>query len=1198
MHTVVLDDVAFMNPNKAANGDPSVLEFLQVVNSVPFVPDQASLDEKGRTPLKARFCLATTNTEHLNAHVYFSCPAAARRRFPFIIVPTVKKEYQRDDGSGMLDSTKVPTVPGYQDSWNWVVKKVSPSEPDQHGTQGASADVIFTSSNVNLFLQWFSQTIKSFDKDNDTIRRNLQSMNNISLCGHCFLDSNLCKCVVCPGCSKFMDECDCEVQSIQTFEFGFLFAWFLQFCMFLVWKDFFEIIYRYTGLKTFLLMHAHLKAYVNLKAAKEWSAYKVYQVRRMGSRIHDLYTPEFVVGTLVVLSTVYAAFRMYNVVTPQSEPVSTKDFGKCTPEDDSKDANVWYNEDIRLTSFQLSPQITSSKSLSIHKFLESISKNMIYAVVPTQPFKCMVMRLTCLKGNKYVVNNHCIPQVAGVSTMRIRQGSSSGGVDSNIDVFFTETDVVRYPKTDLCVITLNQLPPKKGIFQYVPKKDLNVAFDGIQAKREQNGDITHMSLKRIRSFRRPVKLPGFDDLVINSVPEFMSENGDCGSLIIADTPKGFVVLGIHALRHNKVHEIIGVPLTQDRLHISNEIGVSEPLLSSQSKERSLLPLHPKSVFRYIEGGSCNVYGSFDGFRPTPKSMVTITPMLPLLSPQGYKVQYFKPVMKGWRPWRIAALDMVDPIINFRTDILDSVKFEFWEDIRSRLTPSQIDTIHVLDDFTALNGACGVKYIDKMNTKASAGNPWKKSKEFFLYELEQQRGFQCPLAVNEEIQSRMDNMLERYLDGNRVYPNFCAHLKDEPVSLKKVTMGKTRVFAGAPMDWSLLVRKFFLSHVKLIQENRFIFEAGSGTVVQSYEWTELHNYLVKHGADRMVAGDYKSFDKKMSPLFIRAAFDILIDLAEESDSISSDDLIVMRGIAVDTAYPLIDFNGDLVEFFGSNPSGHPLTVIINSLVNSLYMRYVYRMLSTDPFELPSLHSPRRFKESVSLMTYGDDNIMSVSENCPWFNHVTISQAFSDMGIVYTMPDKESESVPYVSIYSSSFLKRSWVWNEEVGAYLAPLDHDSIERQLTVWVASTSISQAEQSLEVITGAGREYFFYGREIFEEKQTLLMQVAIQLGLETYFRSTSFLPFDTLKTLFWESSGESEAKAAFEEMSDLNQNSSVSGSYCPHLLTDDEGEWVTDESHLGVPQSPYLGKDRLDPIGESDDAASESSCVNRDLLT
>ena len=1208
MHTVVLDDVAFLNPNKAGNGDPSVLEFLQVVNSVPFVPDQASLDEKGRTPLKARFCLATTNTENLNAHCYFSCPAAARRRFPFIIVPTVKKEYQRDDGSQMLDSMKVPISFGYQDSWNWTVKKVSPSTPDHHGVQHASTDIVFQTSDVNIFLQWFSRTVKEFNEDNATIRRNMKSMNEITLCSKCFLSTNLCSCKSCVGCFKMMEECDCELQLGVSFYFGFLYSWFIQWLIFTVWHDIFMTLFRFTGLSVFYYAHVNLMFYIRAHAIREWYIYQLRRASRMGERINNMYTGRNVTIAIAAISFLYTAYKMYNVVTPQSEEisgkdervVSTKDIGEKPHGEVSQKDNVWYNNDIRLTSFQLSSQITSSKSLTLHKFVETISRNLIYAVMPTQPFKCMVMRLTCLKGNEYIVNNHCIPPIVGSTTLRLVQSPTTAGVTPNITVRFTEDDIRRYPKSDLCIITLNQLPPKKGIHDFIPRCDINVAFDGVLVSRNHIGEIVRNPLRRLRSHRRSVKLPLYDDSVIISVPEIMTENGECGSLVIAETPKGFAILGIHALRHNKVHEILAVPLSLDRFSGTKEIGVSEPLLSAQSRERKILPLHRKSVFRYIESGSCNIYGSFDGFRASPKSAVKITPMLPLLTPHGYKLKFFKPVMSGWRPWRIAAIDMVNPITEFRTDVLASVKYEFWEDIRSQLTPDKIDSIHILDDFTALNGACGVKYIDKMNTKASAGNPWKKSKEFFLDALEPTDGFQQPFAVNDEIQNRMDNMLHRYLDGKRVYPNFCAHLKDEPVSQKKAVIGKTRVFAGAPLDWSLLVRKYFLSHVKLIQENRFIFEAGTGTVVQSYEWTEMHSYISKFGEDRIVAGDYKSFDKKMSPVFIRAAFDILIDLAEESERISPDDLLVMKGIAVDTAYPLIDFNGDLVEFYGSNPSGHPLTVIINSLVNSLYMRYVYRILRPDrlPTELSDRKSETRFRNTVSLMTYGDDNIMSVSSACSWFNHVNIAQAFHDMGIIYTMPDKESDSVPFVSLSTSSFLKRSWVWDDEVGAYLAPLDHDSIERSLTVWVVSSSISESEQALAVISSAVREYFFYGRAIYEEKLSLLKSVAMELGLEPYFMDSTFLPFDRLKTLFWESSQYNEVKAACEGMSELNQNPSFNDSYCSHQGVDDEGEWVIDDSHQGVPRSSYLGMDWLDPQDTSDGVNFESNHSCRESLT
>jgi len=60
---VIMDDIAYMNPTIAAAGDPSVMENIQVCNRVAFVTDQASLDDKGRTPFKARCVVATTNCE-------------------------------------------------------------------------------------------------------------------------------------------------------------------------------------------------------------------------------------------------------------------------------------------------------------------------------------------------------------------------------------------------------------------------------------------------------------------------------------------------------------------------------------------------------------------------------------------------------------------------------------------------------------------------------------------------------------------------------------------------------------------------------------------------------------------------------------------------------------------------------------------------------------------------------------------------------------------------------------------------------------------------------------------------------------------------------------------------------------------------------------------------------------------------------
>jgi hypothetical protein len=343
------------------------------------------------------------------------------------------------------------------------------------------------------------------------------------------------------------------------------------------------------------------------------------------------------------------------------------------------------------------------------------------------------------------------------------------------------------------------------------------------------------------------------------------------------------------------------------------------------------------------------------------------------------------------------------------------------------------------------------------------------------------------------------------------PVFTGHLKDEATKFSKIEAKKTRVFTGAPFDWSFVVRKYLLSFVRVLQRNRFVFEAAPGTNAQSLEWQEIRNHLTKFGEDTMVAGDYAAFDKTMPPCIILAAFEIMATICKEA-GYTPEDLRVVQGIAEDTAFPLVDFNGDIVEFFGSNPSGHPLTVIVNSLANSLYMRYCYTVLSPQK-------SCTDFQDNVALMTYGDDNVMGVSPKAPFFNHTAIQAALADVGIKYTMADKEAESVPYLHVSQVSFLKREWRWDEDVKAYLAPLEEASIAKSLTRVVASRTVPAEKQAVDVMSSACREYFFHGKEIFETKKNMLLEIVEECELQAYVSRTSFPTWEQLKDCFWENS-------------------------------------------------------------------------------
>jgi hypothetical protein len=1084
MHSLFLDDVAYLHPNKAPNGDQSCLEFIQVINAVPFVPNQAALEHKGRTPFRGQLVVATTNTKDLNAHYYFSHPSAIQRRFPYIIIPTPKPEYTTD---GMLDSSKVPppTQGSYPDLWTFSVHKVrtvSISSPQK------KAEIVKPDELQNMnqaqFFQWYVESIKTHFSNQDKMSNSIQMMADVKSCINCSLPLTMCK------CSLQSLEALSSMATIFDFFFKCSYAWKL--------RNWYNRMFR---------------------QAAETHAY--YQ--DLGERVQrDLNTPINLVKLVTAITSFYISYKLwqkiFKTVLQSSEGIS--------PEGKEERENPWYKNDFQLTDFDVSRQTTSWKSLTDQQVIDKLSTNIMSF---KQAFKSNGKNFVkdgvaiALGGHKIMVNLHTLKLDEDILNIRLIRQSSCNGVTTNVAFAMSKCDVMVFQDHDVAILTVPHLPPFKDITQLFPNDSFNGSGKGLIISRGDDGKICQNSFIRAKR-ENLVDFSHFKDLIGKSLVhdsyvtqvKVPTESGQCGSPYLMQTPQGPVLLGIHVAGKGAKAESLFFSQTLINQFLGREerIVPDAPKLSAQSKQREVGELSKKSVFRYIDHGSATVYGSFTGFKIAPKSRVEQTPMNAFLQEKGYSTKYTAPVMSGWKPWRIAALDLVNPVTDIDMSSLKYVTEQFAQTILKELAPEEIKLLNVYDDFTALNGAAGVTYVDKMNRNTSAGNPWKKSKKYFLTAIAPRGENLEPVEASDEIMDRMKEIIDNYKNGKRAHPNFCAHLKDEPVTHKKREMGKTRVFSGAPFDWSLVVRKYYLSMIRVIQRNKFIFEAAPGTICQSSEWGDIYKYLATFGENQIVAGDYKAYDKRMPPAFIKAAFHVMITICMSSKNFDEEDILIMKGIAEDTAYPLTDFNGDLVEFYGSNPSGHPLTVIINSLVNSLYMRYVYYMLNPND-------EVETFRQNVKLMTYGDDNIMGVSKETPWFNHTTIQETLGRMGITYTMPDKTSESVPYIDISQASFLKRTWRFDEELQEYLCPLEHESIEKSLMVWTRSKTICWEEQVIAVVSSAIQEYFFYGKQTYNKRLLLLKDMISDLGIEEYEtfdkegNSLTFPKYETLVERF-----------------------------------------------------------------------------------
>lgn len=1102
---VQLDDIAYMRPSKAANGDPTIMEMLQVVNNVPFVPDQADIADKGRTPMRAELVIATTNCETLNAFHYFQTPLAVQRRLPFVIDARPKPEYLRD--GCMLDSNATELLDGeWPDYWIFTVKKVVPVGIERMGQQG-TLEEIAEYDDVNEFLAWFSRAAKEHAHIQTLVDDCDINMSKISICDICYKTPTKCSCIV-----------DVEPQSVDTY-FGPVsktrsdyYLAMVQYAIAMFFMKFATTPFLGPAFRTIIgteTVQNHF--FTNVIPDPVMRQVCRMRMKWMGDCVNaKMSAPKILAtccATLVTALAVKKAFDFASLYT-KKEPTTTPQYeetkrseGQCpSPREDEKQ-NVWYNDSFELSTFDVSSKTLSWKELDLTKVKSLLARNCVY-FESYHPNGKQVRRVRSfgVRGHIFVTNNHGLYEFP-TFRMKLVTGHNAQGVNGNLEMTVSQSDIHRIPEMDLAFFRIRNLPPVKDIVDLFPINTISGVLKGQYIARNVDGSMYERSVSNIRSLpetqAHAITLPSS---LWNGFVDIPTDNGDCGAMLIANTYYGPTILGYHVLGGG--NQIKAIPITRDDIltglnHFDEpHIECSQPRLDVPGYEKHLIELHPKSVVRYVEDGSADVHGSFDGFKQAPKSHVKPTLICEALQSLGIEVKHTKPQMSGYAPWRTAILDMVKPVMDIDTSILKECVESYTQDILGGLTEQDLAEIMVYDTKTAVNGAAGVQYVDKMNRNTSAGFPFGKSKRHFLNAIPGNLGEEL-VEPTEEIVSELEYILERYSTGQRASPVFAAHLKDEAVTFKKALIGKTRVFTGAPFAWSIANRKYLLSVTRVLQRNRYVWEGMPGMNAMSKEWDVLYRHLTKFGRGRIVAGDYAAFDKTMPPCIILAAFDVLRKICKAAGYTASD-LGFIQGIAEDTAFPIVDFNGDLFMFYGSNPSGHPLTVIINGIANSLYMRMCYWILNPE-------HETLTFQEFVALATYGDDNIMGVSEKIPWFNHTSIQATLAGLGIRYTMADKEAPSVPYIDIADASFLKRSFRFESDVGMMVCPLEKESIYKMLTIGVVSKTLCREAQSVENIKTAMREAFFHGKEYFHELQDILLQAVKLCDLDIYTDENTF---------------------------------------------------------------------------------------------
>jgi len=165
----------------------------------------------------------------------------------------------------------------------------------------------------------------------------------------------------------------------------------------------------------------------------------------------------------------------------------------------------------------------------------------------------------------------------------------------------------------------------------------------------------------------------------------------------------------------------------------------------------------------------------------------------------------------------------------------------------------------------------------------------------------------------------------------------------------------------------------------------------------------------------------------------------------------------------------------------NTSGHNCTVDINGLGNSILNRLAFDNIIGLEYV---------FRDSVAIMTYGDDLAGSVHHDAREFNFRTVKEFFASHGIKITLPDKSDVVCDFIPRKDLDFLKRTSNYIPEIDARLGKLVEDSIFKSLHSNLESKVATRREVSASAIVGAMHEWFAHGRSVFEMRQQQMRTV------------------------------------------------------------------------------------------------------------
>ena len=770
-------------------------------------------------------------------------------------------------------------------------------------------------------------------------------------------------------------------------------------------------------------------------------------------------------------------------------------------------------------------------------------------------------------SNMLLIPGH--ERVSVVKQMKIRRDGPEKLSGLNFDCLINPEDCVQVADSDLCLVYVPRSGDRKDLLPFFPEKLTNHKIMTKVYRRTPEGELATDTTRIARFGNCSATNAEFHaGFVKYSEPTF---GGQCMAVHLYDSSSSYIA-GFHAAGITNTNQGAVTRCTRKALLDAKAVLTSRPTvvfathsgeMCTQSYGKDFTPrpeIEKKSPLNFQENAQVAHFGTMPEGRVRPKSQVVVSPASEAVtSVTGIERKHGKPAncrksgvdegnpIKDWAPYQKYITGAGNAYQEFPAQTLKWAFEDYIKEIDdlcdSSFGKELLSRVRILDDVETISGVDGMRFVDAMKPTTSMGWPVNKAKKAFLTDLEPSEELypttMCPRAIDSETLSLAARARARWLEGQRSYEFFKTCTKDEPT---KITKDKVRCFQASPVSLQVNIRKYYLTLCHFLSMASLKSECAVGINAQGRGWHELNEHLVQFGTSRIVAGDFAAYDQHMSARMTLLANKVFEHIGRRA-GYSEEDLKIMRGAATEVSYPVMSLNGELIQLYGSNPSGQNLTVYTNSIVNSLYHRCVFRKIYP--------HYKGRFSEAVALTTYGDDVKMSVREGFDEFNHTRIQQEFEKQGITYTMAEKDAESIPFIDHEVADFLKRKSRWESQYcyidsegktnkGMWIAMLDEDSIFKSLHSNLKSKTQTQEEVAVQCIEGAMREWWFYGKEIFDLRHKQMQEVVNTLGWTNYMSEAFWSSFE-LREAEW-----MEGNCVF--FPDVKHSQSARKSMIPHL--------------------------------------------------